>query len=384
MHKGWFTSKKELDDDQKEFIMLPAHGRYSLIGPPGSGKTNLLLLRAQYIAGTGEKNVLIITYTKALADFIRSGISTQGLIAPTQVKTYHAWALEHILQYLGHRAIEKGTEFDEAVRGNILELVKEANSKSPAKKLYSGIFVDEAQDLTSAELESLLSLSDNVCICGDSRQGIYQRNGLDVASKLGLSQYVLTRHFRIGQRIARVADRLIPPADGQEGLEATSNYNAKDHGESSARMHPCESRDAQFKKMFDLIEVQLDAFNGESIGIVCGTREALADVKARFASTSLADKIAVHGLDADSSFHGERPIHALTIHAAKGTEFRAVHMFATEDLLTFPLNRTKLAYTAITRARTALNAYRTGETNVALENAFTEPTHFDLDALLPE
>ena len=92
----------------------------------------------------------------------------------------------------------------------------------------------------------------------------------------------------------------------------------------------------------------------------------------------------MHGVDDDSTFMDGRPIHALTIHGAKGTEFRAVHMFATEDLLNFPMNRRRLGFTAITRAKTSLNAYRTGETNKPLENAFAEPKHFDLDDLLPE
>jgi superfamily I DNA/RNA helicase len=383
MKKGWFRSKKELDEDQKAFIKLPAHGRYSLVGPPGSGKTNLLLLRAEFFAGTGEKNVLIVTYTKALADFIRAGISTAGLIGPKQIRTYHSWATDHIFQHLGQIAIPKGSDFDEKARTEILNLVRDANKELPTPKLFSAIFVDEAQDLTVDELEVLLGLSDNVCICGDVRQGIYNRNGLDVAAKLELNQHTLQRHFRIGQKIARVADRLMPPADGAETLESTSNYNPKEQGESSAKMHVCADRSVQFETMVDLIRVQLDAFKDDTIGIFCGTKETLSEVRERFNGTDLAGLVACHGIDTDSSFMGGKPIHALTIHGAKGTEFRAVHMFGSEDLKDFPLNRRKLGFTAITRAKTSLNAYRTGETNKPLENAFAEPSHFDLDDLLP-
>lgn len=383
MNKNWFRSVKELDDDQKAFIKLPPHGRYSLVGPPGSGKTNLLLLRAEFLAGTGEKNVLILTYTRALADFIKTGIGAAGLISPKQIRTFHSWAAEHIFQHLGQQAIKKGTDFDDDARSEILALVKEANSKLPTPKLYSAIFVDEAQDLTCDELDALLCLSDNVCICGDARQGIYQRDGLDVAAKLGLQQHVLKRHFRIGQRVARVADRLMPPEDGQNSLEATSNYNPKEQGASSAAMHSLGSRDDQFSKLLELVRVQLDSFVGDTIGIFCGTKDSLVDLRERFNATDLAEKVSVHGVDDDSTFMDGRPIHALTIHGAKGTEFRAVHLFATEDLLKFPMNRRRLGFTAITRAKTSLNAYRTGETNKPLENAFAEPKHFDLDDLLP-
>lgn len=381
MRTSWWRSKNELDADQAAFIKLPPHGRYSLIGPPGSGKTNLLLLRAQYIAGTGEKNVLVVTYTKALADFIRTGISSAGLIAPNQIKTYHSWAASHILENLGIGALPKGADFDNAAREAILGLLKDANGNLHTKKLYSAIFVDEAQDLTLDELDVLLCLSDNVCICGDARQGIYGRDGLSAIDKLGLTPHELKRHFRIGHKIARVADRLIPPEEGGDSLEMTSNYNPKSQGESSALIHPCANRDEQFARMVELIRIQLDAFKNDNIGIFCGTKDSVAELRDRFNGTDLSELTTVHGVDDDASFSLEKRIHVMTIHAAKGTEFRAVHLFGAEDLANFPLNRRRLGYTAITRAKTALNAFRTGVTNNPLENAFAEPTHIELDDL---
>ena len=383
MNKSWWKSKNELDNDQKAFIRLPPHGKHLLVGPPGSGKTNLLLLRAQFMVGSGEKNVLIVTYSKELADFIRSGIGGTGLISGSQVRTYHSWACEHILQYLGQFAVPKGSDFDDETRTKVYEKVLLANQKLPSQKLFSAIFIDEAQDLTADELDALIGLSDNVCICGDERQGIYNRDGLSVAKKHGLESHKLTRHFRIGQRIAHVADRLMPPNVGEESLEATSNYNPKEQGESSAKMHVCASRNAQFETMLDLIRIQLDAFKGDTIGIFCGPKESSKELRERFNGTDISALVCVHKVDKGASFSGSCPIHVLTIHSAKGAEFRAVHLFGTEDLLKFPFNRSRLGFTAITRAKTALNAYRTGDTNKSLENAFSEPSHFDIDDLFP-
>lgn len=381
MNKSWWKSKDELDDDQKAFIRLPPHGKHLLIGPPGSGKTNLLLLRAQFVAGSGEKNVLIVTYSKELAAFIRSGIGGTGLIATSQIKTYHSWACEHILEHLGKFAVPKGSDFDDSVRENVLKQVVLANQILPTQKLYSAIFVDEAQDLTADELAALLGLSDNVCICGDERQGIYDKDGLKVADKISLQTHRLTRHFRIGQEVARVADRLMPPLDGNESLEATSNYDPKEQGKSSAKMHALASRDEQFNKMLDILTVQVDAFKGDAIGIFCGKKDSCVELRERFNGTALASQVCVHGVDGSAGFDLSIPIHVLTIHSSKGAEFRAVHLFGTEELASYPLNRRKLGFTAITRAKTSLNAYKTGETNKPLENAFSEPNHIDLDDL---
>jgi len=148
-------------------------------------------------------------------------------------------------------------------------------------------------------------------------------------------------------------------------------------------MHACANRNEQFEKLVKSIRIQLDAFKDDSIGIFCPTRDALSDLRMRLDGTDLKDKVCVHSIDAESSFGGGKLIHALTIHAAKGTEFRAVHIFGAEEMAVFPMNRRRLGYTAVTRAKTSLNAYRTGDTNRPLENAFAEPKHMDLDDLFP-
>lgn len=384
MDTSWWVSKEELDEAQQAFIKLPAHGKYQLEGPAGSGKTNLLLLRAQFVAGKGEKNVLIITYTKSLCDFMRSGLIGTGLIEPDQVRTFHSWAYWHIRRYLKMDLIEKGADFDEATRLKTVEMLREANKKLPTSKPYSSIFVDEVQDLTVEELECLLSLADNVCVCGDLKQGIYQRNGLDIANILGLERHTLSRHYRIGQRIAQVADRLLPPPSPAESLEATSNYNAKKMGTSSAELHRCANRDEQFQKMYERIGIQLVAFHGDKIGIFCGKRNTANEVMERFQGTELEGQVCIHNSDSDG-FSSDCPIHVMTMSSSKGVEFRAVHLFGVEEIHSgSPLSRPTLAYTAITRTKTALSAYCTGKTNPELESAFAEPKHMEIDDLFPK
>lgn len=382
MDTSWWVSKEELDDAQQAFIKLPAHGRYQLEGPAGSGKTNLLLLRAQFVAGKGEKNVLVVTYTNSLCDFIRSGLVGTGLIEADQVRTFHSWAVSHIGRYLKTNLLEKGAEFDEETRARAVDLLQQANERLPASKIYSSIFVDEAQDLTVNELRCLLSLSDNVCVCGDLKQGIYQRDGLDIAADMGLEKHTLTRHYRIGQKIAQVADRLLAAGSAEQSLEATSNYNPKIQGTPSAELHRCADRDEQFFKLCEILSVQMVAFPGEKIGIFCGKRNTAAEVVQRFEGTEFEKYVCYHATDNDG-FAGDALIHVMTMHSAKGVEFRAVHLFGIEELRQGPLSRTTLSYTAITRAKTSLNAYCSGPTNPALEEAFATPKHMEIEDLFP-
>lgn len=385
MNSTWWRRTEELDSSQRAFIELPPKGRLLLDGPPGSGKTNLLLLRAQFVAGCGEKNILVVTYTNVLADFIRSGISHSDLISPSQIRTYHSWATEHVRDHLGPNAVPtQNGDFNEEARTKLAEAVKKANRRLPSKTLYSAIFVDEAQDLSVNELQELLRLSENVCICGDVRQGIYRKDGMTAEKRLGLTKHTLKTHYRIGPKIARVADRLIVPKDGLPKLEETCNYNPKTQGESRAEMHVCPTRDDQFEEMIANIRVQLDAFNDEMIGVFCGKKATLQELRMRFNQTDLSKCTCVHSVDAVDSFQGKHRIQVLTIHAAKGTEFRAVHLFGVEELRKFPMNRREIGYTAVTRAKTALHAYRTGETNGPLEAAFCQPKLMSVDDLFSE
>jgi superfamily I DNA/RNA helicase len=383
MKSSWWRKRNELSQEQIEFLTLPPQGCYSLIGPPGSGKTNLLLLRAELIAGNFDRNILIITYTNTLCDFIRSGIGKSGKITPDQVTTFHAWAGSYIIDQLGFDAKSMGNTFDDSTRLDILDKLKKANLNRPSDKIYTAIFVDEAQDFSAAELEQLLCLSDKICICGDDKQGIFHKDGLSIAEKFQLEKHELTNHFRIGKRIAQVADKLIPPSIGEAGLADRANYNEKLQGTSSAELHSLKSRDAQFDKLIELIRVQLIAFNDENIGVFAGKNETIAELKIKFEATDLSGLVAYYGQEG-GSFSSDARVHVMTLHNSKGTEFRAVHIFAAEELIGPHLRRTKLAYTGVTRARTALNVFTTGLTTRALESAFAKPAIMTVDDLFED
>lgn len=383
MNTSWWVSKDELDATQLAFINLPPQGRYQLEGPAGSGKTNLLLLRAQFVAGQGDKNILVITFTRSLSRFLRSGLVATGLMEADQVRTFHSWARQHIKLYLKQDILDSNHDFDDEVREKTVELLRQANKKVPSKKLINSVFIDEAQDLTAEEIACLTEISDNVCVCGDLKQSIYHRNGLDAAVELKLTKFTLTNHYRIGHSIARVADRVLPPATPAESLEATSNYNDKKMGKSTAELHRLASRDAQFDRMLEILDVQTSAYAGDRIGILCGKRETAREVHERLADTELAPLVCCHLVDG-TDFSSDAQIHIMTMHSSKGVEFRAVHMFGIEELKSGHMSNPTLAYTAVTRAKTALNAYCTSTTSPELEHGFSEKKHMDIDALFPE
>ena len=127
MEGSWWKERGDLDDSQEEIIRLPADGKYLVIGPPGCGKTNLLVLRGAYLYKSQYKNIAVITFALGLADFIRTGV--KGLDS-SQVHSYLRWARSHALSLAPEhlQAINDASTFDR-LRAAILNACIEANSK---------------------------------------------------------------------------------------------------------------------------------------------------------------------------------------------------------------------------------------------------------------
>lgn len=67
MSETWWISENELTPEQKQVILLPLEGSHLVLGPPGSGKTNLLLLRANYMVRAGHTNIAVVVFYASVA-----------------------------------------------------------------------------------------------------------------------------------------------------------------------------------------------------------------------------------------------------------------------------------------------------------------------------
>ena len=352
MEGSWWKERGDLDDSQEEIIRLPADGKYLVIGPPGCGKTNLLVLRGAYLYKSQYKNIAVITFAVGLVDFIRTGV--KGLDS-SQVHSYLSWARSHALSLAPEhsQAINDTQKFDE-LRNAILLACIDANKKIDNKNYLQAILFDEVQDINEEELKIVDKLSERIMLAGDKNQSIYKGDGIEYAKNLGYKLYELKTHYRIGHAIARVADKIFEPNSQNESLVATSNYNEQKMQSSAEHLH-FESRQEQFDAMFIRLKTQLKAYPKEILGIFIGRKQVYEELKQLFKDTDLANEVEYHDIR-EATFSGEKRIHVLTVHAAKGTEFRAVHLYGCEDVQ-YPQTSHRYWYTAVTRAKTSLTAY---------------------------
>jgi DNA helicase IV len=215
----------------------------------------------------------------------------------------------------------------------------------------------------------------------DSRQKIY--TSVDCMAALeaaaGNNIHKLKYHYRNGRKICLVADTLARDNEDYEPLGSSSNYDevAKP---STVEHYMCPDIAAQCAKMIATLETQVKAYPDELLGVLCPRKEQLAEVWALVKDSSIGHLAVLQKSGDYVPFDPERPICVCTIHGAKGLEFRVVHVLACETLKRFRLQR-NITFTAVTRAKTSLTMYYSGDIAGYLEGALAS---IDPEPELPE
>lgn len=368
MNQTWWKSSKDVDPDQLRIYSLPPAGKHLVMGPPGSGKTNIMLLRAIYLARGGKPNLKILTFSRSLVEFIRSGVRANGLIQEDRIQTVASWQIRLFADLTG-----KSFQFTEPDDHDQCRLERGAQLKQAIEhrqlphNYYDALLIDEAQDLLAEEVNAFARLSENLFFVADSRQRIYQANeGIDAVRALGVIEHDLKYHYRIGRKICVAADRALPSTG--PSLSEFCQYDELSLP-SSVGIRACDSRSDQMRAIFQRLETQLRAYPGEWIGIVTPKNSLLEELEDFARGTKYEALLTVHR-KGDRSFDPDRPIVAMTAHSAKGAEFRAVHIYAAEEF--GHRYRREIGFTMITRAKTAVDCYYTNNVEGSLLAAFAE------------
>ena len=383
MDRTWWRSARELDQDQRAIIEIPtAYGNHLVTGPPGCGKTNILLLRASYLRSAGFGNCAILVFTKTLREFIATGSLQSAAMLPTdRIQTHASWTLR-LLGSLG-RQFELSREdlsYDEARTERHQALERAVQEAGLGNDYYDSILLDEAQDYWAREVKLLSRLTRRLFAVGDRRQRIYSRNeGIQAARVVGCNEMQLRNHYRMGREICRVADRLLP-TEGEDRLEQYCQYDEHELP-SRVSVHSEEDVQRQLARLEASLDEQVRAYPDEWLGVLAVRRETRDTVAEFLRETELGKNVILQSEEADDrSFDPERRVVVSTLHSAKGTEFRSVHLIAADD---FPYYTREKAFTAVTRAKTTFDVYHSGTLEGALESALATPSVPDLNGILP-
>lgn len=351
----WWVNPRQLDEDQKHVIAAPIDKSHLVLGPPGSGKSNLLLLRADYLQKAGYPNSIILVFTRQLQEFMVAGSSNYSFQA-SKIKTSRSWMLDLLRQH--DINIELSNDFEES-RIQLLRAAQELIQSKNISALYESILLDEAQDYLPDEIQLFSKLCKRMFVVADTRQKIYLgTDSINTIQSIVEKTHTLRFHYRNGLKICRLADGIAKESEDYQPLASTSNYD-EHKTPSTVEVIRTNTLEEQCNIILERIKVQLKAYPNEHIGIITPRREELFSLSQFFVQTDLySDDLLQVREDGSGCFNYNRPIVLTTLHSAKGLEFRALHIAALDRVKRFEKQR-NMCFTAVTRAKTALCAYHT-------------------------
>ena len=171
-----------MDLPQERIARTLGSGHRVIHGAAGSGKTMVLVLRAQMLAATARPGqpVLVLCYNRALADRIDALIRQRPVGDRVQVCTYHRWCQDAARRHGLAVGAEPGSEafYDELP--HVVAQAVEAG-RVPSGQ-YDAVLIDEAHDFDDDWLRTAARLvspdTRSLLVLYDDAQSIYQKTRL--------------------------------------------------------------------------------------------------------------------------------------------------------------------------------------------------------------
>jgi len=367
----WWGSSLEMDDDQKKATLLPVKGNHLVVGPPGCGKTNLLLLRAKRLIVGQSSDIRIIVFTRSLRDFVSSGAPRYD-IPPNRITT--AMKMMDEQRYsLGLQNLEPGLSLKEK-RRVLAHAISEHMDRYAQPFLVEHLLIDEVQDYTNEEIGAFQKLGKYIYAVGDTSQRIQvdaKDSGMQTLRNIA-PVTTLTSHYRNGLEICKLADKLAARWNPSTTLERTSQYDEGAHP-SSVRVFQFSSLLEQVREALKHLDAALRVYPNHEFAFLAYKRESVAEIGSILFALGRRASFQELGEDEGISTEDAPKLWFGTAHSAKGCEFRAVYVFDSEHFK--GPNIRELAYTTTTRARTILSWYHTNALPAFLHSAlFDDPS----------
>lgn len=361
---SWWVDLKQLDHEQRTALTLGEDANHLIIGPPGSGKTNLLVLRAQQMIRNKVPNVVLLVFNRTLEEFITNN-PTRYALPKANVKTLMRWEME-LIHHLGGKPFQG--KFEDARRKNC-ELLRQLCDAQKLTTLHDLVLLDEVQDYLPEEIDLIFRVSRHVFAAGDERQLIYSHQSPIPTLKERCEAHSLSYHYRNGKKICELADEVGKTWQDYVSLGDNSQYNEASIPSKVTHLR-CKNITEQAEYIIGGLRTQLTAYPDELLGVMCPLRDDLAAVRSVFATSDLEPLVAYQNSEEGYiPFNSQARICICTLHGAKGLEFRAAHLAGCDGLKKFNDRSRRMAYTAITRAKTSMTLYDSGNMPMFLDGA---------------
>jgi len=371
-----------MDLQQEQVARSLGEGHRVIHGAAGSGKTMILVFRAQHLAAAArpERPILVMCFNRALAGRIDALLRQRGVDERVIVRTFHAWCQDLVRSYqLGVPPQLEGDAYFEALADAAGRAL--ASGRVPGGQ-YSALLIDEAHDFQDAWLRLATQLVDpqtnSLLVLYDDAQSIYQarRRRFNFAS-VGIEARGRTSVLRLNYR--NTAEVLALALQCARGLLEGDEPGADDERvplvqpASAGRRGPMplllEAPDlaAEAGLVGDHVAARLaDGSAPQDIALVTRTRTLMTPLERALKQRGIAFQSMRD--EAFRRFDWAAPtVKLLTMHSAKGLEFAHVFVAGLQALpqpQADAAEELRLLYVAMTRATQTLVLSAAGESPV--------------------
>ncbi len=368
---------RALDDLQARVARQLGSGHRLLKGPPGSGKTLVLIHRCYVLRKYQPQppRILLVCYIIALASYLKRLLQEKGLgIGEGGVHVHHFYELcSFILQNSLGEPVQfnvPDSSYYETIITYTLESVQQGLHRLGQ---FDVILVDEGQDFSNEMLKILLGLlrhGGDLVIALDAYQDLYRRQtswrALGIQAQ-GRSLY-LGRVYRHTAEIFAFTQCFLGMARPQEPTLPLFPEEELEHGEPpQVRRFPDMEKLEAFLVTDIRRHLDAGAFTRAEIAILYddkvygpegfhyGGRELPRRLKQRLQAAGIPVKWVSEDLRAKELFDITTDrVSLVSIHSAKGLDFDLVYVVGADRIRATDETRpylTRLLYVALTRAK---------------------------------
>jgi hypothetical protein len=361
-----------LDDAQSRLALRMGSGARIIKGPPGSGKTIVLVHRCCHLHRyhTQTREILLVCYNIALVSYLKRLIHERGLgVGRNGIHVYHFFELcSGILKEPVHYENEEPEYYELVVHEAQDRILRGESGVGP----YDAVLVDEGQDFNDEMLKVILSLlrpGGDLLISVDAYQDLYRRRAsfraLGIES--GRARY-LKKVYRHTAEIFDFTQRFIGETPASQKQLALLPYDFAFHGEMpelrqfrdyegmeqflisdlSQSIDRQEYSRSEIAILYDDKVYGLDrfAYDNRSLPMhILGRLEA-SGIPTTWVSQDVRSK-EMYDITTDR-------VSLISIHSSKGLDFDLVYLIGVDHL--HPTRHTRqslisLVYVAMTRAK---------------------------------
>ena len=330
------VTSTELSEEQEEiYYDSPFDGVIIIIGPPGSGKTIMGLVRADALSDYFEK-ITIVMFNQVLFQFTKNGVNGKNVNAKTLYswlgKWWHNW-YGRIYPTIYIPGVKfRPPDFDEMI---VKALGKQSKENIDSDRINWGhLIIDEGQDFSNqfyGFMNRFRSLFFNkieppsMTILADENQRLREDNStiaeikelLVINDNDGQRTFHLSKNYRNSDPINEISNYFYP------GLESGKTDPSGRDGPK-----PVLVKRKSSEKMINYIVEYIKKHENEEIGIVVGGDDERKEIRNRLKDNLDEKYFNVQSYayyeDSEQLIFDEKGITILNLESIKGLEFDAV------------------------------------------------------------